>query len=135
MEAINKNNLMSDFNFELFTGKKGKYNVTVSLSKPGVISFSSGMARKYGLHEYNGAQLLFDQSKKAIAIRFLKEETTGMFLLKHREENKGSYIACKSFFSAYELEKYFGKRISPIDIEYGEFGKVTVLDVSDSQAV
>jgi len=126
---------MNDFNFELFTGKKGKYNVTVSLSKPGVISFSSGMARKYGLHEYNGAQLLFDQSKKAIAIRFLKDETPGMFLLKHREENKGSYIACKSFFSAYELEKYFGERISPIDIEYGDFGKITVLNLSDIKEV
>ncbi len=120
-----------NFKFELFTGKKGKYNVSVSLSKPGIISFSSGMSRKYELSQYKGAQLYFDSEKKAIAIKLLQEETQEMFNLKHREDNKGSFIACKSFFTAYEIEPYFGKRFTPTEVEYGEVGKLVVLNLQE----
>lgn len=122
---------MNEFNFELFTGQKGKYTVAVSISKPGVLSFTSGIYRKYELFNYNGAQLLFDKAKNVIAIKLYKEQSSDMYRLKHREENKGGFIACKSFVSAYELEKYFGNRYTPQEIDYPELGKLLIIDLNE----
>ncbi len=122
---------MEEFNFELFTGKKGKYSITVSISKPGVLSFSSGMAHKYELSSYKGAQLYFDSARKTIAIKLMKEEVSNMFNLKNRDENKGSFIACKSFITAHEIEEYFGKRYTPTEIEHPELGKLIIVSLND----
>lgn len=124
---------MQEFNFELFTGHKGKYNVVVSISKPGILSLSSGFFHKYKLSEYKGVQLFFDKKANSIAIKFSREEVTNMFNLKPREDNKGGFIACKSYISAYGLEKYFGKRFSPSEIEHPELGKIFVLDLNEEK--
>jgi hypothetical protein len=122
---------MDEFNFELFKGKKGKYNITVSISKPGILSFSSGMAHKYSLSTYKGAELYFDTVKNTIAIRLMKDEAPDMFNLKNRDENKGSFIACKSFITAHELEKYFGKRFTPTEIDYPGLGNLMLVNLND----
>lgn len=133
MATNSKKIRMEDFNFELFTGKKGKYSVTVSVSKPGVLSFSAGMAHKYELSQYKGAQLYFDKAKKTIAIKFITDEAQSMFTLKNRDENKGSFVACKSFVTANEIEEYFGKRYTPVEMEHSELGKLMIISLSDSK--
>lgn len=124
---------MEDFNFELFTGKKGKYNVTISVSKPGILSFSAGMAHKYELSQYKGAQLYFDKAKKTIAIKLITDEAQSMFTLKNRDENKGSFIACKSFVTANEIEEYFGKRYTPVEMEHPTLGKLILVNLDESK--
>jgi len=124
---------MDDFNFELFQGRGGKYNVAVSISKPGILSFSSGMHHKYELSKYKGAQLFFDKSKYAIAIKLCIDETPDMFNIKHREDNKGSFVACKSFITAYELEPYFGKRFTPKEIEHPQLGKIMIITLNEEK--
>ncbi len=126
-----------DYNFELFEGVKGKFTPSVSISKPGAISFSAGAQRKFGLIEYDAAQLFFDKGKNTIAIKFLKgkegAEERSVVNLKHRGDNKGCYIACKSFISAYELESTFGKKYSPKEIDHPTIGKLMLLELSSEE--
>ena len=124
---------MNDFNFVLFTGHKGKNTVAISISKPGILSFTSGTIKKFNIANYNGAQLLFDKSKNTIAIKLYQEQTKDMFKFKLRKDNKGAFIACKSFLSEYELdnEKYFGKKEMPEEIEHPELGKLIILKLDD----
>ncbi|NTW30462.1 MAG: hypothetical protein HGA33_04230 [Candidatus Moranbacteria bacterium] len=122
-----------EYSFELFRGVKGKYNVKVSLSKPGVLSFSAGMSHKYDLSKYIGAQLFFDENKKAIAVKMVQQEVPDMFKMKTREGNKGSFISCKSFLSAYGLESYYGKRYSPKELEHPELGSIFIIELENKE--
>lgn len=121
---------MEEFNFEVFTGVKGKFTPKVSLSRPGMLSFSNGAQHRYHLAEYKTARLLYDKKKQTIAVNLCREEGDGRFNLRHRPDNKGSYIACKSFVSAYELEAFFGKRFTPTEMDHPVYGKLLLLDLT-----
>lgn len=121
---------MNEFSFELFTGQGSKFNVAVSISKPGILSFTSGMYKKYELYNYRGVQLLFDKDKKVIAMKLHAEQSKDMFSLRHRKDNKGGFIACKSYIFAYDIDKNFGKRYLPEEIEHPELGKIFIVDLN-----
>ncbi len=121
---------MENYNFELFTGIKGKFTPTISISKPGILSFSSGAQHRFKLSEFKAAQLLFDKEKKTIAVRLFEQEGEGRFNLRARPDNKGSFIACKSFISAYEIDPFYGKRFTPIELEHPDLGHLLLLDLS-----
>lgn len=121
----------TDFNFELFKGRGGKYNIAISISKPGILSFSSGMHHSYKLSQYKGINLFFDRLKNTIAIKFNTEEVEDMFTMKHRADNKGSFVACKSFITAYELDDYFGKKFNPKNIQHPQLGELTIISLDE----
>lgn len=121
---------MEEYDFELFTGQGGRYNVAISISKPGIISFSSGMHHKYELSKYQGAQLFFDKLKNVIALKLFTEETDNMSKINHRNNNKGSFIACKSFIDASGIDNYLGKRFAPEEIDHPELGKIMIINLN-----
>ncbi|NTW29727.1 MAG: hypothetical protein HGA33_00420 [Candidatus Moranbacteria bacterium] len=126
---------MKEYQFEVFRGKKGKYTPFISVSKPGVLSFSSGAQNKYDISRYKSAALLFDRSNRAIAIRLQEEEETDdRFSVKQRADNKGAFIACKSFIMANDLTRFYGKRFTPQIIEDEQHGRLLVIDLSQEHA-
>jgi hypothetical protein len=118
---------METFDFKKFTAVGGKFVVTITIAKPGGLSFSSGFYNKYSVDHYSAVQLYYDEGKKVIAIQFLEEQQAGTFKLKHREENKGGYASALSFVKSYGLEKYFGKRMTPEEYDDQNLGKVFLL--------
>jgi hypothetical protein len=118
-----------DFNFELFEGVKGKFTPVVSISKPGYISFSSGSQHRFNLSDYSSAQLFFDKNQQTIAIKLFREAAEKRFNLTQRKDNKGSFIACRSFIAAYQLEAIFGRKFTPEEIDHQELGKLMLIDL------
>lgn len=122
---------MEDMNFEMFTGQKGKYNVNVSISKPGVLSFTSGAYSRYGLQKYKGAQLFYEKGADIIAVKFTETDIENMSTLKHRKDNKGGYIGCKSFIYAYKIDRFFGKRYVPKEMDHSVLGKIFIINLNE----
>ncbi len=120
-----------EMEFELFTGQKGKYNVNVSISRPGVLSFTSGAYARHGLQKYKGAQLFFEKSADVIAVKFSETDVDSMFTLKHRKDNKGGYIGCKSFIFAYKIDRFFGKRFVPKEMDHSVLGKIFIINLHE----
>lgn len=122
---------MEEFTFKRFTAIGGKFVVKITISKPGGLSFSSGFYNKYNIVEYSSVQLFYDESKKVIAVQFLKQQQEGSIKLKHRDQGKGGYISAISFVKSYGLEKYFGKRIVPEVYEDKNLGRLFLLKLSE----
>ncbi len=123
---------VANFDFELFEGVKGKYTPAVTISKPGYISFSSGAQHRFGLSAYSATQLFFDRARSTVAIKFFEEPGDKRFNLKHRKDNKGSFIACKSFIAAYQLEKTFGMKYTPVELDHPSLGKLLLIDLKEN---
>lgn len=91
---------------------------------------TSGFYSKYGIGKYSSADIYFDQSSNAVAIKFFHSDEGG-FRLKHREGGKGGYLSAISFIKMYGLEKYFGKRHEPRQYHDENVGDVFVIDMRE----
>lgn len=122
---------MNKYNFKKFNAVGGKFVVTITISRPGGLSFSSGFYNKYKIMQYKAVQLYFDEVSNVIAMKFLEESSEGSFKLKHRDEGKGGYASTISFIKSYNLEKYFGKKNKPELYEDGDLGELFLLKLDD----
>ena len=118
------------YNFKRFEAIGGKFTVSITLSKPGGLSFSSGFCNKYKTEQYNAVALYYDENSKVIAIKLLNEAENGTFKFKNREDGKGAYSSTISFIKSYDLEKYLGTRYTPEEYEDEDIGKVFLLKLS-----
>ncbi len=116
---------MSEYSFEEFTAKKGRFVPSISLAKSGGFFLSAGFHHKYQIGNYIGAKLFFDKTRFSVGIKLLDKEEEGKFKLKTRPEEKGGFFSAKSFLDAYgiELLKYHGK-YKPKEIEDEKIGKI-----------
>lgn len=117
------------YNFEKFTAIGGKFVVKISISKPGVLSMTSGFYNKYDTGKYGSADLYFDKDENAVAIKFFSGNE-GIFKIKHRDGGKGGYISAISFIKMNNLEKFFGKKFEPELYADAKIGSVFVLKIT-----
>lgn len=122
---------MDEYNFKKFTAVGGKFVVSVTLAKPGGLSFSSGFYNKYKIERFNAVRLYFDEPRKTIAIKFLREYKEGTFKLKARENSKGGYASAISFIKSYNLENHLGKKITPKVYNDKEIGRLFLLKINE----
>ncbi len=122
-----------EFKFKKFTAVGGKFVISITLAKPGGFSMSSGFYSKYKIERYSHIQLYFDEVKKVIAIKFLKEGNNGTLKIKHRDKSKGGYASAISFVKSYDLEKYLGQKITPEEYQDEELGKLFLLKLKESK--
>lgn len=118
-----------NYNFEEFTGFKSKFSTKISVGKSG-FGFSSGLYNKYSLDNYKALKVFFDKANNAIAFKFYAEPESGTIKLKKR--SGGGYLGGRSFFGKYSIDptKYANK-YEPREIEYGQLGKVLVIDLKE----
>lgn len=88
--------------FEKFTEIRRSHMAKVSISPTGMISFSDGAKRRFGLKDYDFCILYYDKDSKKIGIELTKEEhADGAINL--RKRTTGAYIAAKSFVDFFNL--------------------------------
>jgi hypothetical protein len=117
---------LGDEEFEIFTSYRGKFTPKISITKPGVISFSSGMNNRYNLENYKAVELSISKDRKKIAFKFTEEEKEGTVGLRERGAG-GKFVAAKSFIAKYALEGYYGRGFVPEEINHPEKGLIFLI--------
>jgi hypothetical protein len=125
---------MSDYSFEEFKSRKGRFSPSISINQSGGFGLSSGFHHRYTIDKYKGVKLYYDKIKGAVGIKFLEKEEDGMFRLKTRPNEKGGYFTAKSFIDAYavDIKKVHGKYI-PQRIEDAQFGEMFVIQLESKK--
>ncbi|MCX6762942.1 MAG: hypothetical protein NT093_04145 [Candidatus Moranbacteria bacterium] len=118
--------------YEVFTSFKGKFSPKISISKPGIISFSSGMNNRYDLKRFKAVEVLISEDRKKIAFKFSEEEKDGMVSLRGRDTG-GRFISAKSFIAKYALEGYYGKGFVPDKITHPEQGELFLIRLDQAK--
>lgn len=125
---------MSDYQFEEFTAKKGRFSASIGLAKSGGFFLSSGFSHRYKIDNYVGVKLFFDRTKMVVGVKLLDKVEDGAFKLKTRPNEKGGFFSAKSFLEAYEIDpiKYHG-RYTPKEIDDEKIGKIFIIDLNENQ--
>src|SRR4030043_2357897 len=112
--------------FEVFTSYRGKFSPKISITKPGIISFSSGMNNRYNLEKYKAVELSISKDRKKIAFKFAEDEKEGTVGLRGRGIG-GRFVSAKSFIAKYALEGYYGRGFVPDEINHPEKGRIFLI--------
>ena len=96
----------------------------ISIRATGHIGFSRGAVNKFGLHRYQYCELLYDEERKMIGIKFTNDETSGVTTKLVKRD-----IDC--FISAKPFLNYFGVEYKPTKSYYGEHDEESGLVVID----
>lgn len=114
------------FNFKEFKNIGAKLTPIISLGENSGFGISSGFSHKYDMKDIVTTKIYYDDEKKAIAFKFLKEKEKDTVGVKMRE--KGGYINAKSFLKTFKIDqkKYWG-RYEPEEIMDENLGKIYVI--------
>lgn len=125
---------MSEYNFSEFKDAGGRFKSIISLGEKSGFGLSSGFTNAYELKGVIGVKMYFDQSKMAVAFKFLKSKEDGMLSVKLRDENKGGYIGGQSFIGKFKIDqsKYAG-RYTPKEIKDDNLGRIFVIELKENE--
>lgn len=123
---------MNTYNFKEFKEAGGRFRPIISLGAKSGFGLSSGFTHSYDISGSTGVKLFYDDAKKAVAFKFVKEKEPGMISLKLRE--KGGYISAQSFIGRFKIDqaKYAG-RYEPKEVTDDTFGPMYVIELKDGQ--
>ena len=114
------------FNFKEFKDVGAKLTPVISLGEHSGFGISSGFSHKYDMKDIVATKMYYDDEKKVIAFKFLKQKEKGTVGVKMRE--KGGYINAKSFLKTFKIDQsvYWG-RYEPEEILDEGLGKIYVI--------
>ncbi len=122
------------FNFTEFRDVGAKLTPIISLGENSGFGISSGFSRKYDVKDVVATKMYYDQEKKVIAFKFLKQKEKGTVSVKMRE--KGGYINAKSFLKTFKIDqKIYCGRYEPEEIMDENLGKIYVIYLKDRSSL
>ena len=126
-----------ELNLKKFVGFGTKVSRKVSITKAYSFGFPPALYKEYGLETFFFANIYFDDVRRVIGVKFLKEREEGAFkLIRYKfDDNKisASFVA-RSFFKTYKLNvDQLKGRYEPKVIESEDLGKIILLDLNEKE--
>lgn len=122
---------MSEYQFTEFTETGGRFKPIISLGEKTGFGLSSGFTHAYNMDGVIGVKLYYDESRSAVAFKFLKQKENGMVNVKLRE--KGGYIAAQAFLGRFKIDqKKYSGRYEPKEVHDDHLGKLYVIELKEN---
>lgn len=106
-------------------------NYSISFNSAGFLGINSGFYVKENIKEYKRLGLYYDKSKKAIGLKFLKEEKApNSFAIAHSANQSTGSVTARSFVVINNLNKskYNGQK-TPKKIVDPKYGMLYVIEL------
>lgn len=97
------------YNFVKFAGNYPRGDTKIAINKSGLIRLSAGFCRNTNITSFKYAILFYDNTNKAIAIKFTNARGDGA--LRVTRDKAAATISAKAFINAnnLNLRNYFGR--------------------------